>query len=434
MLICASSPMRPNTGVCAKQYAAATGPRDTIMVELLSPAGSLEKLEYALAYGADAVYVGGSKFSLRATASNFSLQEIKTASEIVKKADKKLYVALNIFAHQADMGELKTFLEGLSGVRPDALIIADAGVFSLAKEICPGVALHVSTQANVTNLEAAKFWAEAGAKRITLARELTLDEISEITTSLPIETEVFIHGAMCLSYSGRCWLSHHLAGRDANRGDCAQSCRWDYALVEEKRPEEALRVFEDGRGSYILSSKDLCLAEEIPLLIKAGVSSFKIEGRMKSTHYVATVTKVYREIIDTVGANNYSPVKEKQWLGELEKISHRQYSKGFIIGNGDNLQVAGRTSYMKTAEFLGAVEEQTAEGCKVKVKNRLLAGDELEVLAPAADNKKTKACFYDENGDLLTEAHANSVVYFKEKWPPLSLIRRKIEYAQMANA
>jgi len=398
------------------------------MVELLAPAGSLEKLEYALAYGADAVYIGGAGFSLRATASNLGLQEIKTASKMVKEAGKKLYVALNIFAHQADMGELKTFLEELSVVRPDALIIADAGVFKLAKDTCKGIDLHISTQANVTNLEAAKFWAEAGAKRITLARELTLEEIKKISTGAGVETEVFVHGAMCLSYSGRCWLSHHLAGRDANRGDCAQSCRWDYALVEEKRPDEALRIFEDGRGSYILSSKDLCLAEEIPLLIEAGVSSLKIEGRMKSTHYVATVTKVYREIIDANRQLTIENRQSKKWLEELAKISHRQYTKGFIDGNGSNLQVDGHTSYIKTAEFLGSVEERTSRGSNVKVKNRLLAGDELEVLSPAGDNKKAKACFYDEYGNLLTEAHANSFVFFKESWPVRSLLRRGVAW------
>lgn len=404
------------------------------MLELLSPAGNLQKLEYALAYGADAVYVGASGFSLRRAADNLNLKEIKKATSVVRNCGKKLYVAVNVFAHQSDLKQLEVFLEGLATIKPDALIVADPGIFRMATRICSNIPLHVSTQANVTNLEAARFWVELGASRITLARELTLPEIRYITKKVSVETEVFVHGAMCLSYSGRCWLSHYLSKRDANQGDCAQSCRWNYVLVEEKRPGQSLPVFEDSRSSYILSSKDLCLAKKTPELIDAGISSFKIEGRMKSIHYVATVTKTYRQIINAVLKDKDKFIFEQRWLEELEKISHRQYTDGFIDGNGQNLQIEGTKSYLKTADFVAEVKEETAEGCIVLVKNRLLAGDELEVLRPDGDNKSIQACFYDEQGQLLSEAHANTVVWFKEKWSPKSLIRRKVTAdAQMVN-
>ena len=399
------------------------------MVELLSPAGNLEKLIYAMEYGADAVYIGGSSFSLRAASSNFDLKDIEKAQEIVEKAGKKLYVAVNIFAYQEDLAGIKEFLRSLADIRPAALIVSDPGIFNLAKKICPEIDLHISTQANVTNLEGALFWQEQGAKRITLARELSLSQIKEISDGLEIEVEVFAHGAMCLSYSGRCWLSHYLTERDANRGDCSQSCRWNYALVEEKRPDAPMAIFEDGAGTYILSSKDLCLAEKVPELIKAGVSSLKIEGRMKSIHYVATVTKTYREIINKALKEKDDFVFEKNWLDELNKISHRQYTKGFIDGPSNDLQVKGPVSYFKTADFVGLVAEKNGKGCKVKIKNRLESGDKLEVLTPAGDNKQAKAQFCDEEGTALTEVHANSNAWFDNDWPVRSLIRKKLKDA-----
>ncbi|KKN05938.1 hypothetical protein LCGC14_1082310 [marine sediment metagenome] len=399
------------------------------MVELLSPAGNLEKLIYALEYGADAVYIGGSSFGLRAASSNFDLKDIEKALEIVEKAGKKLYVAVNIFAYQEDLAGIKEFLRSLADIRPAALIVSDPGIFNLAKKICPEIDLHISTQANVTNLEGALFWQEQGAKRITLARELSLSQIKEISEGLEIGVEVFAHGAMCLSYSGRCWLSHYLTERDANRGDCSQSCRWNYALVEEKRPDEAMAIFEDGAGTYILSSKDLCLAEKVDELIKAGVSSLKIEGRMKSIHYVATVTKTYREIINKALKEKDDFVFDKNWLDELNKISHRQYTKGFIDGPGNDLQVKGPVSYFKTADFVGLVAEKNGKGCKVKIKNRIEVGDELEVLTPAGDNKQAKAQFCDEEGTALTEVHANSNAWFDNDWPVRSLIRKKLKDA-----
>ena len=399
------------------------------MVELLSPAGNLEKLIYAMEYGADAVYIGGSSFSLRAASSNFDLKDIEKAQEIVEKAGKKLYVAVNIFAYQEDLAGIKEFLRSLADIRPAALIVSDPGIFNLAKKICPEIDLHISTQANVTNLEGALFWQEQGAKRITLARELSLSQIKEISEGLEIGVEVFAHGAMCLSYSGRCWLSHYLTERDANRGDCSQSCRWNYALVEEKRPDAPMAIFEDGAGTYILSSKDLCLAEKVPELIKAGVSSLKIEGRMKSIHYVATVTKTYREIINKALKEKDDFVFEKNWLDELNKISHRQYTKGFIDGPSNDLQVKGPVSYFKTADFVGLVAEKNGKGCKVKIKNRLESGDKLEVLTPDGDNKQAKAQFCDEEGTALTEVHANSNAWFDNDWPLRSLIRKKLKDA-----
>ncbi len=395
------------------------------MAELLSPAGNIEKLKIALEYGADAVYVGGSRFSLRALSANFSLEEIKKAQNIAIETGKKLYVATNIFAHQEDLAAIREFITGIEKIGPAALIISDPGVFKIAKKVCPDVALHISTQANVTNLESALFWQELGAKRITLARELSLSQIEEISKKLDIETEVFVHGAMCLSYSGRCWLSHYLSNRDANRGDCSQSCRWNYALVEEQRPAEAMPVFEEETGAYILSSKDLCLAEEVPRLLDAGISSLKIEGRMKSAHYVATVTKTYREIINKALEHKDNFSFENKWHDELEKISHRQYTKGFINGVSEDLQVKGKVSYFKTAEFVGLVVEKNGNGCKVKIKNRINSGDKLEVLTPAGHNKNAMADFYDEEGVRLEQVHANTNVWFKKDWPAGALIRRK---------
>ncbi len=396
------------------------------MIELLAPAGNLEKLQYAISYGADAVYVGGGNFNLRYAAAKYDIDQIQKAREITLAAGKKLYVALNIFAHNADFESLKDFLKSLSKVEPDALVIADPGIFSFAKQICPDINIHISTQANVTNLEAANFWAGQGAKRVTLARELTLEEIEHISKNALLETEVFVHGAMCLSYSGRCYLSHHMTQRDANRGDCAQSCRWNYVLVEEKRPDQAMEIFENDRGTYIMSSKDLCLADEIPSLIKAGVSSFKIEGRMKSLHYVSTVTKVYREIIDKALEQGNNFEFSERWRQELKKISHRQYTKGFFGKEGENMQVEGKQSYFKTTDFVGAVQSSNGQGTTVLVKNRIIRGDKLEVLAPTGDNKEVSADFYDKEGQPLEEVHANSTVIFKENWPPMSLIRRKL--------
>ncbi|TET54722.1 MAG: U32 family peptidase [Actinobacteria bacterium] len=404
------------------------------MIELLSPAGSLEKLEFAISYGANAVYVGGGEFSLRHGTTGFSLGDIEKASRITKRAGKKLYVALNIFAHQADLKKLEKFISRLCDIKPDAIIIADAGVFSIAKKMDADVSLHISTQANVTNLESAKFWADLGASRVTLARELCCEEIKQISKQLPIETEIFVHGAMCLSYSGRCLLSDYLTGRSANKGDCAQSCRWNYALIEEERDNQALPLFEENNASFIMSSKDLCLAEEMPKIVSAGVSSIKIEGRMKSVHYVATITKTYRQIVDKIQEDGPKFKFEKRWLDELEKISHRQYFKGFFSANGEGKQITSKVSYIKSAEFVGVVIKESNEGCYVKAKNRMKENEELEVFSPDGNNKKTLAKFYDEEGLALKEVHANDIVFFKEKWPVKALMRRKIKNDQMANA
>ncbi len=322
--------------------------------ELIAPAGDLNKLKTAIAYGADAVYAGGKEFNLRNAASNFSLSDIEEAVEYVHERNKKIYIPLNIFAHNHHIPKLEQYLKELAKYPVDALIISDPGILEIVKDVLPEMSIHLSTQANCTNSKSAEFWFRQGVKRIVLAREMSLDEISETSSGGSYETEVFVHGAMCISYSGRCYLSSYMAGRGANEGDCAQSCRWKYSIVEEKRPNEFFDVFEDGGLTSIMSSRDLCMIQHIPELISAGIDAWKIEGRMKSQYYVATVTRVYREAIDTFFKNDVYEYQDK-WLDELEKISHRGYCTGFFFGspgaNGQN--VSSGDGYVRTHKILG---------------------------------------------------------------------------------
>ena len=297
--------------------------------ELLAPAGNLEKLKIAFNYGADAVYTGGKKFSLRARAGNLSFSELKKGIEIAKKLGKKIYAAVNIFASNSDIEKIGNYLIKLGKSGVDGIIISDPGVFTLAKELVPKIPVHISTQANNTNYKTAQFWEKMGASRINLARELSLKEIKEIKVKNKIEIEVFVHGALCLSYSGRCYLSAYFTGRDANKGDCAQPCRWEYSIVEKSRNDEVFKVYEDKRGSYFLSSKDLNLSKMVPKLIIAGVDAFKIEGRMKSSLYLASVVKVYREIIDSYLNNSEKFKWQKKWEEELNNIGNRGYTTLF---------------------------------------------------------------------------------------------------------
>ena len=299
--------------------------------ELLAPAGNMEKCKMALLYGADAIYLGGNKFGLRAFAANFSTAEIKEAVEFAHNLGKKVYVTVNIFAHNEDIAELPEYLLSLEEAGVDALLISDFGVWSIARQVVPDMALHVSTQANTCNWAAVEAWKNLGAERVVLARELSIAEISEIDKKCDVELEVFVHGAMCISYSGRCYLSSYLTGRDGNRGECAQVCRWNYQLVEENRPDQAFPIEEDERGTYIMNSKDLCLLDLIPELAEAGVDSLKIEGRMKSVHYVATVVSVYRKAIDDWYSNPGQFSIKSEWKDELEKVSHRPYFYGFAV-------------------------------------------------------------------------------------------------------
>jgi putative protease len=356
-------------------------------IELLAPAGSLEKLKTAILFGADAVYCGGLNFGLRAGADNFTLEELKEGINYVHNRDKKVYLTMNMIPHNQELAELPQYIDKLKTLDIDALIISDPGVLALVKEKMPEMEIHISTQANNVNWASALFWAEQGAERIILARELNFEEIKEIAekTEGRVELEVFVHGAMCISYSGRCLLSNYFVGRDANRGDCAQSCRWKYHLVEEQRPGEYYPIEENDQGTFIMNSRDLNLAEEIPQLIEAGLSSLKIEGRMKSVHYAATVVNTYRQIIDQYYADPDNYQADPELLAELRKISHRDYTKGFFYGEpGSEGQRYQSSSYLRTYDFVGVVKAAAPESSEivVEVRNKIFKGDTLEAAVP----------------------------------------------------
>lgn len=352
--------------------------------ELLVPAGDLEKLETALAYGADAVYVGGEKFGLRAAAGNFTLAGLARAAELTRASGKRLYLTLNAYLRPAEMPELAARLEALRPLDLDAYIVADPGVLALVRRLDPQRPVHLSTQANTTNAEAVRFWQAAGVCRVNLARELTLGEIRTIRAETDAELEVFIHGALCVAVSGRCLLSAALTGRSANQGGCTHTCRWRYALTEETRPGEHFPVEEDGRGTYILNSRDLCLVEYLPELMAAGVNSLKIEGRMKSRYYVAAVTRVYRAALDRYLADPSGYVFDPRWREELEKVSHRPYDRGFLFGGSDPLVHRDDSRYRRSHDFVGVVLEARGDGrCLVGGRNRFFPGETLELIGPA---------------------------------------------------
>ncbi|MFZ3373307.1 MAG: U32 family peptidase [Desulfitobacteriaceae bacterium] len=324
--------------------------------ELLAPAGDLEKLKYALAYGADAVYLGGSSFGLRAYAGNFGLEQMKEAVALVHQKKRKIYVTVNIFAHEQDFEELPAYLEGLGQLGVDAIIVSDPGVIAMAQQVVPNLPIHLSTQANNTNSYSVNYWLNQGLERVVLARELTLTELELVRAKVSGQLELFIHGAMCMSYSGRCLLSNYLTGRDANKGECTQPCRWGYSLVEEKRPGQAFPIEEDQRGTYIFNSFDLCLLPHLPLLRKLKIESWKIEGRMKSVHYVASTVKVYREAIDTLWEQGEDAFQARlpEWLEEMEKVSHRDYSAGFLFGKpGAQAHNLVNSHYVREYDFVG---------------------------------------------------------------------------------
>jgi putative protease len=351
--------------------------------ELLAPAGDLEKLQTAIDYGADAVYVGAQSYGLRARAGNLAFEELARAREITSRRGKKIYLTLNAYLRPDDMGPFARELERLKCLDLDAYIVADAGALALVRSIDPNRAVHLSTQANTTNAAAASFWAMAGVRRINLARELTLEEIRVVRAETGVELEVFVHGAMCVAWSGRCLLSAALTGRSANQGDCSQPCRWRYALVEETRPGEYMPIEEDARGSYIFNSRDLCLLERLPALVAAGVDSVKIEGRMKSHYYVAAVTRVYRAALDRLltGDKPYRP--DPQWLEELQMVSHRPYDSGFLLGGQTALVHTGDSKYRRTHDFVGIVRQGRGDGeFLVEGRNRFFPGEELELIGP----------------------------------------------------
>lgn len=384
--------------------------------ELLMPGGSLELLKTAVNYGADAVYIGDETMSLRAAAQNFTVPEIREGVEYAHERGKKVYVAANIFAHNDDLAKaMKLFLQ-LKSIMPDGLIISDPGVFNLARKLVPEIPVHISTQANNTNFATYDFWYEAGVRRVVSARELTLSEIRQIRENIPddMEIESFVHGAMCISYSGRCLISSFLTGRDANRGACTHPCRWSYALMEESRPGEYMPVYEDGRGTYLYHSKDLCMIEHIPDLIGAGIDSFKIEGRMKNALYLATVTAAYRRAIDDYFESPEKYEANKQsYLSEILKTGNRTFCTGFYFGDpGAEAQVYENSKNHTDYIYLGTIFTEEGRPYFIQ-KNKFSAGDTIEVLRPFSAPRTAKVLSIETEGGEAVKScpHASQKLY-----------------------
>ncbi|MBE6530681.1 MAG: U32 family peptidase [Ruminococcaceae bacterium] len=400
------------------------------MPELLSPAGNFEKLRAALLYGADAVYLAGNCFGMRSAADNFTDEELFAATEYVHERGKKLYLTVNTMPHTHEYPRLRSYLKNIVAAGMDAFIVADLGVLSTIKEIIPDAEIHISTQASIVSPEAARAYASLGAKRLVLARELSLDEIKAIRDGLPpeVELEAFVHGSMCVSYSGRCLLSNSLTGRDANRGACTQPCRWNYKIIEEKRPEEPYPIEENELGSFIMSSKDMCTVHIVPELIAAGIDSFKIEGRMKSAYYTAVVTNAYRMAIDAYLADPDTYVFDTRILNELDSVSHREYATGYYLDKPiENAQTASNTGYIREkAYFATAVEynpnelplgiEYENEGGRVYKfiqRNKVSVGDSAEIISPRCIGKGFKVGeIYGEKGEALEAAPHPAMLFY----------------------
>ena len=357
-------------------------------IELLAPAGNMEKLETALLYGADAVYAGGSDFSLRSKAGNFTLEELQEARKRTRELGRKLYVTLNIFAHNADLSGIEAYLKELRKLAPDALIISDPGIIWLARLYAPEIPIHLSTQANATNWAACRFWKEQGVERVVLGREVSMGEIREIHSRGQVELEAFVHGAMCMAYSGRCMLSMALTGRSANSGSCTHPCRWEYAVAEKNRQGEYMPLEEDERGTYIFNSKDLCILPWLDRFIESGITSLKIEGRMKSIHYVATATKAYREALDLILSGGDFAGALPRLMEELTGIGEREYTTGFYLGEKDpEMQMYSPPEKDHLIRFLGKVLEVREDGSLlVEQRNKFSLGEELELLMPQGEN------------------------------------------------
>lgn len=374
--------------------------------ELLIPAGSLEVLKTAVRYGADAVYIGGDIFSLRAKAKNFSEDDMREGISFAHEHGVKVYVTANIFAHNKDLAEAEVYFLKMSELKPDGLIISDPGMFRYAKKYCPNVDVHISTQANNTNFETFRFWYDLGAKRVVNARELSLAEIKELRENIPsdMEIESFIHGAMCISYSGRCLLSNYFTGRDANQGACTHPCRWKYAVVEEQRPGEYLPVYENDRGTYIFNSKDLCMIEHIPEMVDAGIDSFKIEGRMKTALYVACVARTYRKAIDDLFESEEKYKSNMDWyLAEIAKCTYRQFTTGFYFGKpSEESQIYDSNTYISEYIYLGLSKKVDEKYVYIEQKNKFLVGDEIEIMKPDGSNVSTRVLqILDEDGNEM---------------------------------
>ena len=386
--------------------------------ELLIPASSLEVLKTAVMFGADAVYIGGDAFGLRAKARNFSHDEMKEGIEFAHAHDVRVHVTVNILAHNYDLDGVEKYLHELKDLRPDALIIADPGIFMKARRICPEIDIHVSTQANNTNYETYNFWHDLGAKRVVAARELSMTEVKEIKEKIPedLEMECFIHGAMCISYSGRCLLSNYFTGRDANHGACTHPCRWKYAVVEEKRPGEYLPVYENERGTYIFNSKDLCMIEHIPELVDAGVDSCKIEGRMKTALYVATVARTYRKAIDDFFESEEKYRQNMHWyLEQISKCTYRQFTTGFYFGKpSEEAQIYDNNTYVNEYIYLGIVYDIDERGlARIEQRNKFCVGDEIEIMKPDGTDVKcvVKAMLNEEGEEVDSCPHSKETIF-----------------------
>ena len=402
-------------------------------LELLAPAGDLVKLKMAILYGADAVYIGGEAFGLRTASKNFDLKDMQEGIKFAHERGKKVYLTTNIIPHNADLECFNDYLDSVVSLGIDALIVADIGLFSLIRKRYPDIDIHISTQANNVNYLSANVWHEMGAKRVVLARELSLEEIRQIRENTPseLEIEAFVHGAMCISYSGRCLLSNYLTKRDANKGECAQPCRWNYALVEEKRPGEYIHVGEDEQGSFFFNSKDLCMIEHIPELVKSGITSFKIEGRVKSEYYVSTVVQAYRTELDRYIADPEGYEFDTESLNEVLKVSHRPYTHGFYFGKTDaNSQVYETSSYIRDYDIVGFItdyDEKTGIAT-VEQRNKMNVGDTIEIIQPGKPyfSQKVEWLKNAEGEDITSTPHAQMVYTMKTDKPVTknAMIRR----------
>ncbi len=385
--------------------------------ELLIPAASLEVLKTAVIFGADAVYIGGETFGLRAKAKNFSVNEMRDGIAFAHAHNVKVYVTANILAHNRDLDGVRKYFQELKDIRPDALIIADPGVYEIAKEVCPEIERHISTQANNTNYGTYHFWYKQGASRVVAARELSMEELKELRGRIPeeLDIEVFIHGSMCISYSGRCLLSNYFTGRDANQGACTHPCRWKYAVVEETRPGEYMPVYENDRGTYIFNSKDLCMIEHIPELVEARMDSLKIEGRMKTALYVATVARTYRKALDDYRESPEKYRKNLPWyLEQISNCTYRQFTTGFFFGRPDeNTQIYNESTYVKEYTYLGIVGEEKDGLYQIEQRNKFSVGERIEIMKPDGRNLEVEVGrIVNEDGEEQESApHAKQILY-----------------------
>ena len=385
--------------------------------ELLIPASSLEVLKTAVIFGADAVYIGGEAFGLRAKAKNFSPDDMREGIAFAHEHNVKVYVTANILAHNYDLAGVREYFKELKEMKPDGLIIADPAIFEIAGEVCPEIERHISTQANNTNYGTFNFWYKQGATRVVTARELSLEEIKEIRANIPedMEIETFVHGAMCISYSGRCLLSNYLVGRDANQGACTHPCRWKYSIVEETRPGEVMPVFENERGTYIFNSKDLCMIEHIPELIDAGVDSLKIEGRMKTALYVATVARTYRKAIDDYKKDPELYRKNMPWyLDQISNCTYRQFTTGFFFGKpNEESQIYDNNTYVKEYTYLGIIGEEKDGTYRIEQRNKFSVGETIEVMKPNGENVEVvvKRILTEDGVEQESAPHPKQVLY-----------------------